>query len=84
MQQQPQTMALPNDTRKAMLGRIQQTIKSAVIATGRGVEEVHKYAMNIEITAMKQANGDLVSIITAARPGVTVQTLFLLSVHGAG
>jgi hypothetical protein len=61
MQQQVQGVPFSKEVRTAMLNKIYQGIQNAAIASGRSLEDVQKYAANIEMTALKQSNGVLVS-----------------------
>jgi hypothetical protein len=61
MQQQVQGVPFSKEARTAMLNKIYQGIQSAAMASGRTMEDVQKYAANIEMTALKQSNGNLVS-----------------------
>lgn len=61
MQQQVQGMPLTKEARTSMLNKIYQGIQNATIASGRSLEDVQKYASNIEMTALKQSNANLVS-----------------------
>jgi hypothetical protein len=66
MQQQMQGVPFSKEARTDMLNKIYQGIQSAAIASGRSLDDVQKYAANIEMTALKQSNGNLVRRAAAA------------------